>query len=539
MKYTGRRIRILAWLTALCAMMGSLVSCGSVSESAGPAGPEAAAGEAGVPAEEPASGAESANPWKDLTDFSEHRTVHMLVIGDKPAAMDEVLDRVNLRLNALINADLELTFITLSDWSVVYPLMLTGADQLDLIYTSYWSNYQREAARGAFLELDNTFLSEYMPESLRTTPPEVWNAARVNGRIYAVPRSYTDNASYGAALIRRDALDAAGMESVGSYDEYDEFLLRSASFGLGGYGLYAFPSLPMVAQLMMPREHLLYVTDDVSSTLVWDSDEGEITPENVEYLYTTDEYTRYCLRMAEYAKAGVWPSNAISGMKHVQWQFEDGRSYSMIARVQEAQQYIDAVEAKGHEVLYTCLLDEGAYTMTADHAGDMIAVSRFSADPVRAAICLDILRCDREVNFLCQGGVEGRHYTLSNGVWSPGPEYADYPWSCWAWALRNRDFYPREQQSEKVEKISRELDRHLFPAGKWPFGGFQLNNSKYTAEIALMGSIVEEYRYSFDLGVFGDETEAKLMQFRQELKDAGMEEVLSEWQRQVEDYLAQ
>ena len=52
-----------------------------------------------------------------------------------------------------------------------------------------------------------------------------------------------------------------------------------------------------------------------------------------------------------------------------------------------------------------------------------------------------------------------------------------------------------------------------------------------------MGSIVEEYRYSFDLGVFGDETEAKLEQFREELKDAGMDVVLDDWKRQVEERL--
>ena len=526
----SRKLRSFAWVLALAALIGSLASCGAVPGAAVPA----ASGEEAAGMED----AGSANPWAELTDFSEHRTVRMLVVGDRPSDMDEVLEHINRRLNALINTDLELSFITLSDWSVVYPLMLTGADQLDLIYTSYWCNYQREAARGAFLELDNTFLTEYMPESLAGMPPEVWDYARVSGRLFAVPRSYTDNASYGAALIRKDALDAAGMESVTSYDGYEEFLLKSSSFGLGGYGLYAFPSLPMTAQLMMPREHLLYVTDDMSSTLVWDSDEGEITPENVEYLYMTDEYARYCRRMAEYAKAGVWPSNAISGMKHVQWQFEDGRSYSMIARIQEAQQYIDAVEAKGHEVVYTCLLDEDAFTMPSDYSGDMMAVSRFPADPVRAAICLDALRCDRELNFLCQGGIEGRHYILNgDGTRGPGPEAADYPWSCWAWALRNRDFYPGEQLSAEVEQVSREIARRQLPAEKWPFGGFTLDNSKYAAEIALMGSIVEEYRYSFDLGVFGDETEAKLEQFREELKDAGMDVVLDDWKRQVEERL--
>ena len=80
----SRKLRSFAWVLALAALIGSLASCGAVPGAAVPA----ASGEEAAGMED----AGSANPWAELTDFSEHRTVRMLVVGDRPSDMDEVLE---------------------------------------------------------------------------------------------------------------------------------------------------------------------------------------------------------------------------------------------------------------------------------------------------------------------------------------------------------------------------------------------------------------------------------------------------------------
>ena len=474
------------------------------------------------------------NPWADIMDLSEKKTVHLVVIGSRPDDFDEVLVKINERLDLLIHTSLEVSFISLSDWMVVYPLMLTGGESIDLIYTASWCNYSQEAMRGAFRELTDELFRTYMPVSARDTPEKVLRQAEVNGKIYALPRTYTDHSGYGAVLIRDDILSETGISEVKSYDEYEEFLFCAASLKKDGYGFYAFPSLPMVSELMLPREHMLSVTRE----LVWDTDKGEITPEKVVFLYDTDEYLEHCLRMARWAEAGVWPSNAISGTIHTLTQFEAGRSFSVVARQHEAQNYLDAIRLKGMSASYSCILDPDAFIKDNDYSGDMIAISGNSSDPYRAALCLDVLKNDREVNLLCHGGIEGRHYLLNpDGSRERGPEYSDYIWSDWAWALRNEKFYPLENQSEEVRKVSKEMDAHLIPDEMWTLAGFHTDDSEIEAELSVIRSLIQEYEDSFNLGVFGAETAEKVGEFRSRLHEAGLDRVMEVWRKEISAYL--
>ena len=473
--------------------------------------------------------------WSDVTDLTETKNIRLVVIGSRPQDLDEVLEEINRKLLKKINTTISIKIISLSEWNVIYPLMLSGGEQIDLIYTAEWCDYAQEAARNAFMELTEDFVRKYLPESYAHTPVYVWDQARINGKVYALPRTYTDNSSYGTVLIRNDVLKASGMDSVDSYDSYEEFLLKSAKLGLEGYPLAAFPSLPMVSMLMLPKEHML----SVSQELVWDTDLGKPDADNIFFLYDTEEYRSYCLRMAKWAKAGVWSANAISGTIHTFRHLEEGRSFSAFVRMHEAQNYLDSLQKIGLPASCFCLLDDTAYVRRNNYAGDMISISIFSSDPERAALCLDVLKNDREINLLCQGGIEGRHYIMNeDGTRVRGPEYADYVWSDWAWALRNADFYPLEKRSDEVRKAAEEMDRHLLPEEEWPFQGFHTDDVKYEDEIAVIRSLIREYEYSFNLGVFGEETEEKVAEFRKKLHDAGLDRVMEEWKSQIRNLLS-
>ena len=475
------------------------------------------------------------NVWSGIMDISETRNIHLVVIGSTPADFDEVLEEINKKLLERINTTISVKIISLSEWNVIYPLMLSGGEQIDLIYTADWCDYSQEAMRHAFLELTDDFVRTYMPMSWENTPKTVWDQARISGKIYALPRTYTDNSSYGAVLIRDDILRLTGMETVDSYDSYEEFLLKSAHITPEGYPLVAFPSLPMVSMLMLPKEHMLTVCQE----LVWDTDSGILNADQIQFMYDTEEYKAFCLRMAAWAKAGVWPSNAISGTIHTFRHLEEGRSFSAVVRMHEAQNYLDSLEKRGYPASCYCILDDDTYVRKNNYSGDMISVSIFSADPERAALCLDVLKNDKEINLLCQGGIEGRHYILNaDGTRARGPEYSDYIWSDWAWALRNEQFYPQEKRSEEVRKVADQLDAHLLPEEDWPFNGFHTDDMACEDEITVIRSLIQEYEYSFNLGVFGDETEEKVAEFRNKLHDAGLDKVMQDWRAQIDAWLS-
>lgn len=522
--------RIIALITAMV-MTLSLVACGGASKSVSSSDEQTTATEADVTISDN-SAIDGENPWAGIVDTSKEMTMYVHVFGTDPTDMSEVLDLINARLMKLVNTKIELSFIALADWPTKYPLLLTGGDSIDLVYASGWNGYAENAKKGAFVELTPDFINTYMPMSAKMESEAAWKQAKVGDQIYAVPRNYTQNQSYGAVLIRKDIREKYGIPEVTDFDSYENFLFEVAANDKEGYGMYAFPSLPMVGEFMMPEQNVYTVYNN----LVWCADD-EPDADNLQFLYTTDAYHWYIEKMAEWAKRGVWPTSAISSTTHTFDQFSEGRSYSLAARLQEVGTYLRAAEALGGECEFVDIIPDGSYTRLSDYSGDMMAISSFSQDPERAALVLDILKCDKEINELCQGGIEGRHYIANDdGTRSNGPEYEDYEYSGWAWGLREGTYYREEAVDPRIASVEASFNEKLMPDNMWIFDGFSTDDTKYSAEIAVINSIVSEYQYSFDLGVYGDQTEEKYQEFVKKLNDAGLEKVMEEWINQAKTF---
>ena len=529
----------------LCAALAlSMLACAAPGTAPADTGKQEEAAkpeDAGAEEAEAEPAGESDNPWADIMDYSDEATIVYTVFGNKPNAMDEILGLINEKLMKLINTKLEMNFISLADWTTKYPLALAD-DSIDMIYAASWNNYATNSGKGAFLELDEDFRKKYLPVTTEVMSPAAWKQASIDGKVYGVPRNQHDNNNYGAFIFRKDILEKTGYsEGIHNYDEFFDFVEKAAEVmdPSEGYAFYAFPSMPMVQPFEMLKDHAMTVYNNMT----WFTDE-ELADDcsNLYYYYLTDSYKEYVLRMADWAKKGVWPSNAIDSSTHTEDQFTNGRSAFYQARYTEAGNIIKSIEEKGYEVEYWPIIDDKTYVRLTDYSGDMTAITSMSKQPERAAVVLDILRNDVEINMLCQGGIEGRHYILNDdGTRSAGPEADDYGWSAWAWSLRDMNHYPVEKLEPRVQAVLDELDKHVLPEDQWPFDGFVTNDEAYdtmSAELAVVKSIVTEYQYSFDLGVFGDETEAKYEQFCQELKDAGIDNLIAEWRKQAAEYIA-
>lgn len=535
--------KILALILCAVLALSMLSACSAPASTSDDGGKqeEAAKPEEGGEEAEAEPAADEDNPWAGIMDYSKEATIVYTVFGNKPNATDEVLALINEKLMKLINTKIELNFISLADWTTKYPLALAD-DSIDMIYAASWNNYATNAGKGAFLELDEDFRAKYLPVTTEVMSPAAWKQASIDGKVYGVPRNQHDNNNYGAFIFRKDILEKTGYsEGIHNYDEFFDFVDKAAEVmdPSEGYAFYAFPSMPMVQPFEMLKDHIM----NVYNNMAWCTDE-EIASDcsNLNYYYLTDSYKEYVLRMADWAKKGVWPSTAIDSSTHTEDQFTNGRSAFYQARYTEAGNIIKSIEEKGYEVEYWPIIDDDTYLRLTDYSGDMTAITSMSKQPERAAVVLDILRNDVEINMLCQGGIEGRHYILNeDGTRSAGPESDDYGWSAWAWSLRDMNHYPVEKLEPRVQAVLDELDTHILPEERWPFDGFVTNDEAYptmSAELAVVKSIVTEYQYSFDLGVFGDDTEAKYEQFCQELKDAGIDNLIAEWRKQAAEYMA-
>lgn len=161
--------KILAVLLA-AAMTASLAACGGKSDA--PADDSTPAADDSSAADDSASddaattddaaatddtAAASDDPWADV-DTSEHVVITYMTTGDTPSGTKEKYDEMMVKLNEIltekVNAELDINFISWTDYLSNYNLTLARMDgTVDLVGTaSDWLDAWPNAKNGAFLE---------------------------------------------------------------------------------------------------------------------------------------------------------------------------------------------------------------------------------------------------------------------------------------------------------------------------------------------------------------------------------------------------
>ena len=258
------------------------------------------------------------------------------------------------------------------------------------------------------------------------------------------------------------------------------------------------------------------------------------------FLFTSEYWKTYIQEMAEFAAAGCWPKDAISNTNAITTLFENGQSATSRGNYYNGITMIQGYRDKGMNVELFDIFPEGYRPLRDSYLGDGYAIPIFCEQPERAAMVLDYIQCDYDTNMLLAGGVEGRHYIYdeATNTVAPGPEVADYEFDGWAWGIRHKDFPWPKSDDERINAANAHLKEAEVQDEEWPYWGFQFSPTPVSAEWAVISALVTEYQPSFDLGMFGDQTMATYEEFVNQLKGAGLDKYMEEWNRQRDEFLA-
>ena len=136
--------------------------------------------------------ASSDDPWANV-DTSEHVVITYMTTGDTPSGTKEKYEEMMAQLNAIltekVNAELDINFISWTDYLSNYNLTLARMDgTVDLVGTaSDWLDAWPNAKNGAFLELSEDMLKTYAPKTWASVPAENWELCKYDGEIYLIP----------------------------------------------------------------------------------------------------------------------------------------------------------------------------------------------------------------------------------------------------------------------------------------------------------------------------------------------------------------
>ncbi len=481
-------------------------------------------------------------------DTSEHVTVTYLTIADKPnnTANDDVLAQLNKILNEKVNADLDVYYIGWTDYMTNYQLTLTQMDgSVDLVSAADWMSEWALCKDGAFMPLSEEMLQTYAPITWEAVTPEHWDMCRYNGEIMFMPEDrYTQRTNHGF-IYRLDWAKKAGLENgVHSWDDMTTYFK---------YCKEAFPDM-----IPWDRNAGASVSECMGGYIASHAEHGYFDAstcsfredEQYQVIYTQMEYGKELVEwgklMKEWDEIGVWRTDVLNNTT------SDPRAMYRIGQSavdqHHAQTYTDLVSPLPSNTIYQddpeaetgffWFGEETGWAVNESVVHGTMAISAASENPERALMVYDLLCNDPECYRLINYGIEGRQYALDeNGykyqpdTYSEDADKIDFAF----WEGRNDELELKDANRnwEKIDEIYTELGKHVKDS---PYLTFVGDWDPVSTQKSNCDEVNNRYMNVLAVGKFDGTAEEFVAEWQDELRAAGVQDIVDEMQRQVNEF---
>jgi putative aldouronate transport system substrate-binding protein len=446
----------------------------------------------------------------------------------KPNDAEEVLAALNaLPQVKALNATVKIEWYDWGSYDQKTQLMFTAGEPCDLIFTSNWANnYVNGAINGNYVALDD-LLPQYAPKTWAEVSPVAWTMSKVEGKIYAIPNQQIWYNAWGWA-VRKDMADKYGvtLDSINSYEDltplmekiladYPEMKGQIVQGGgpivVGTMGYDGVPGGDVVKQGDTTRTIVNITEEPIMRERI------ELIREWVQKGYAPAEVTDYATADAA-RKNGFFPISL-----HV-----EKPGFAAESKMMNGYDWIG-------EPLEKPVLGYILPTLT--------GVCETSKNPERALMFFDLMYSDPEVFNMVAKGIEGKHWEwvdqekkvidFPEGIdgtnsgynintdWMIGNNFLAYyldPNQVGAW-----------EETAKVNKVA------VLPM----VGPFIFDPTSVQSEVAALTTVNKQYGEPLQAGLIDpDDPERGLAAWIKAQKDAGIDKVIAEEQRQFDEFIA-
>jgi len=165
---------------------------------------------------------------------------------------------------------------------------------------------------------------------------------------------------------------------------------------------------------------------------------------------------------------------------------------------------------------------------------NLIVIPKDAKNPDRALMFYQKLVLDKTYNQLTQYGIMGKHYTVTkDGHYEGIPNTGFDKEAMNGWAWRNPSFMLNEPSFDEVQALFATYDK---VAKVNIQAGFSDDPTNYQSELAAYNQVFTQYGLPIMYGLAGDPQTA-INTFRAKVKEAGLDIIRSEWNKQWQAYL--
>ncbi|ANE48343.1 hypothetical protein SY83_20975 [Paenibacillus swuensis] len=480
------------------------------------------------------SGETAATEDPSKPDISKEVKLKMYLVGDQPKDTSLVYEEINKKLKQDINATVEPVFLSWGEYNQKYPLLFATGEEFDLVYAASWMKYSEQANKGAFLELKPELLNKYAPLTMKEMPEEAWKQAEVNGKVFMVPSSNRDFPMVVGA-VRGDLREKYKLAPIKTFADYEKYLDAIANNEPDLVPYDADGKTYQIYDMMLNPDHLWKVMV-ANSGIAFDVKDpsGKV----INYL-ETPAFMEFAKKASEYNQKGYWSKSVMTNKTTVRDSFLSGRSASMAGNLLEISSAVTSA-SQSHPDWKVEMFNvyEGKPTYSVPYTGNGMAINANAKNPERALMLLDLFRNNEEYFNLTTYGIEGTHYELTADKKIKalnGSESGYKPDSGSPWGWRTPSMY--KVMADAPPEYAQMLESFNKSAITNPLLTFVFDNTKFKNELAAMKNVTDQYRDALYLGALGD-PEQGVKTLLEKYKEAGMDKVMAEVQKQVDVFMA-
>lgn len=432
------------------------------------------------------------------------------VYGAEPKNAASVIQKANEIIKKEINATLEMKFIAPGDYNAKMQLVMSSGEEYDLAFTASWvNNYFDNVSKGAYLAIDD--LLEKYPDVKNMYRKEIWDAIRVNGKVYGVPNNQIMGDQPGVwfkkDLVDKYKIDLAGIKSLNDFTPVFQ-TIKDGEQGVSAIR-YGIPTaFKDYASIVLTDGYAI----DTNSWKVY------FQPETL-----VNEYKL----MREWNQKGFFPQD-VATLKDELSLIKAGKVFSRYSRQKPG----GDAEAKANYGFDVVQIPTGPSVISKNAVSSTItAISATSKNPDRALMLKSLVDTNKELFNLLKFGIEGQDYKKVSDI---RIEKIPDMYTMGGWVLGNEfNSYVLPGQSDDVWEQTKKLNDASMVD---PASGFAFNRVPVENEIAQLTAINTEYATVLQNGLADvDKTMAEMMEKR---KAAGHDKVLAEIQKQLDAWRA-
>lgn len=287
---------------------------------------------------------------------------------------------------------------------------------IDLIYTSTWAFYKEEAAKGAFMEITDELLAQYMPLTDAGQDKMSFEQARLGGVCYMIPKNspYVNNAM--PVLIRGDLREKYGLDEIDSVEALEAYFkaVTEQEEGMFPYAA-SLNGLEMSMNIFQSRNSPVPFSVAAGKYFGYFYEGGEAAVEDIIWQYGTAEYSEYCRLMKSWADMGFWSQNAVSNTLSPIDAFQNGTSAALFWNLDTCESTKNVVDNEHPEWKAELVnITPGVVHVKGEYIGDGFAIPAISENYERALMVLDLLKFDKECYDISRYGIEGSTYNATS-----------------------------------------------------------------------------------------------------------------------------